>query len=184
MPGDITALILASQVGNQEARGKLYREMGKSLRRIAAVHMRNEKQNHTLSVDGIVDEAFMQLVNLNRMGFNDRAHFTALANEFMKRILINYARWKKRDKRGGNVEKVSLHESVISAMPFSPELSNLRDAMERLEKHHPRQKKVLELHYFDGYKQKEIAELLEIGLRTIEKDLRFARAWLAREWEP
>ena len=183
MPGDITVLIAASQKGDLEARDKLYREVVSSLRSIASMRLREEKRNHTLGIDGIVDDAFIELVNLNRMEINDREHFTALASEFMRRILGNYRKWKNALKRGGKEKKLSLHDSVIAAIPYSPELFDLREALERMEKMHPRQKQVLELHYFDGYKQKEVAERLEVGLRTVEKDLMFARTWLSREWD-
>ena len=84
MPGDITVLIAESQRGDQEAQNKLFREIAATLRRIAAVHMRKERQNHTLGIDGVVTDAFMQLINLNRMEFADRDHFFALANRFME----------------------------------------------------------------------------------------------------
>ena len=180
MPGDITVLIIASQKGDQVARGKLYREVASSLRSIAEIRLRRD--DHTLGVDGIVNEAFLQLLNLNRMEFRDREHFTAMANEFMGRILSNYRKWKKALKRGGDKQVRSLHDSVIVAIPFVSDLYELRDALERMDQYHPRQKKALTLYYFDGYKHKEIAELLDISLRSVENDVRFAKTWLAREW--
>ena len=182
MQGDITVLINASQKGNRDARTQLFRELALVLRRVASSHMHKERHDHTLGVDGIVTDAFMQLVNLNRMEIKDREHFVALANIFMKRVLENYRVWKEAQKRGGKANYISIHDTVISAIPFAPELFDLRDALERLGEDHPRQKMVLEMYYFEGYKQREIAEKLELGVRSIENDLRFGRAWLNRAW--
>ena len=99
MPGDITVLIAESQKGDQEAQNKLFRETAATLRRIATLHLRKERHNHTLGIDGVVTDAFMQLIDLNRVEFADRDHFFALANTFMKRVLENYRIWRDAQKR-------------------------------------------------------------------------------------
>ena len=100
--------------------------MATALRNIASMHLWDEQKGHTLGIDGLVDDAFMKLVNLNRMEFNDQEHFKALANTFMSRILSNYRRWKERHW-GKNVP---LDNSVIAAIPYAPELSVLRGGSE------------------------------------------------------
>ena len=179
MPGDITILIAQSQKGDQEARDMLYRKISPVLRSIAANHLRKEKSDHTLGIEGVVDEAFMKLVELKRMEFNDREHFKAQANTFMKWILENYRRWKERHW-GKNTP---LEEALIAAIPYVPELANLRESVELLGKDHPRCKEALELHYYDGFKQQEVADMLGFSKRAIEEDLRFAKAWIKKEWE-
>ena len=168
MPGDITLLIAASQEGDDGSHEKLFRVIAPMLRKFAAIHLKDENQNHTLGIDGIVTDTFLKLVELNRMEFNDRDHFFALANTFMKRRLDRYRRWKAAKKRGGDVEKLPLEEELICAVPFAPELGRVREAVDRMGKEHPRQTRVLELYYFYGYRQAEIAEQLQIGERTIQ----------------
>ena len=181
MPGDITVLITASQKGDDEAIEKLYRVMAPTLRKIAAVHLQKEKPNHTLGIDGVVNDAFLELVNLNRMTINDRNHFCALANNFIERRLNRYWRWKTRPKRGGDMERLPLDEELLGGIPFVPELEEQREATERLAIAHPNQHKALVLYYFDGYSQPEIAKLMDCSLSTVQKSIRFAKTWLTRE---
>ena len=178
MARDITVLIHASQKGDIEARGELYRLTASTLKEIATNHLRNEKRNHTLGVDGIVDDAFMKLVALNRIEFKEREHFYKLANTFMGRVLKDYAKWKKRLKRGGEVEIIELDESLIGAINYG---SDLFDLLDRFGESHPRAKKAFIMSHLDGYSREEVAAELKCSKKTVYNDLIFAKASLFDE---
>ncbi|MCA9729987.1 MAG: sigma-70 family RNA polymerase sigma factor [Candidatus Eisenbacteria bacterium] len=152
------------------------------LRALAARHLSRERPEHTLQATALVHEAYLRLVDLDRMDWRDRVHFFAAASGSIRRILVDHARAKGRQKRGGNEPKLPLKEAL--AIPIhepGPELVELDDAMCRLAEDHPEKARVVELRYFGGLTVAEIAEVLGVKERTVDRYWFFARNWLFRE---
>jgi RNA polymerase sigma factor (TIGR02999 family) len=179
---DITELLAAYTEGEREALDQLMPIVYERLRRMAQARMRGEREDHTLTTTGLVHEAFLKLVDINRIEFDGRAHFYAVASRVMRRILIDYAERRRAQKRGGGVPHDSLHEERIVSDEHAEQLLDLEDALQRLEKEHPRPAEVVAHHYFGGLTQQETALAMGISVSTAERDLRFSRAWLSREW--
>jgi RNA polymerase sigma factor (TIGR02999 family) len=140
--------------------------------------MRGERPEHTLQATALVNEAYLRLIGAE-IDWKDRAHFFAVAATTMRRILVDHARTKGRKKRAG--ERVSLEESVLVAPDREAELLAIDDALTELAGHDARAARVVELHYFGGLTYDEIAEALGVSAATVDRDLRFAKAWLYRE---
>jgi RNA polymerase sigma factor (TIGR02999 family) len=151
------------------------------LRKIAQNQLKVERKDHTLNATALVHEAYLKLVNQEQVTWQNRVHFYALAATAMRRILVDYARSRKAGKRGGDEIVITLNEQVMSGDTKAEQLLELDDALNRLEQIHQRQCKVVELRFFAGLKEDEIAESLNISLATVKRDWRLARAWLARE---
>lgn len=152
------------------------------LKRLAHSRLQNERANHTLNTTGLVHEAYLRLADVRQMRWESRVHFMATASMMMRRILINYARDRKALKRGGGASRQTLKEDVLIREDYAQALLDLDDSLRRLEAEHPRQGEVVQHRYFGGLTNEETAEVLGASLRTVERDLRFARAWLSREW--
>ena len=150
------------------------------LRRIARSHLSRERPDHTLTTTALVHEAYLRMVDIQRVAWQDRAHFFAMAARQMRRILVDHARAAGRKKRGGDAVKVSLDE--VSDLPIRPEsLIDLDGALERLEAANERQCRVVECRCFVGLSVEETAEALGTSPTTVKRDWAFARAWLNRE---
>lgn len=181
MPGDITALLEQLGRGNPEAEARLVPLIYGELRRMAARYMRRERPDHTLEATALVHEAYVRLVGQTRMNWRNRAHFFGVTAQIMRRILVDHARKRQADKRGGVAAQVSLdHVAVISPQP-SEELLALDEALLRLSQWDPRQCRIVELKYFAGLEIEEIAAVLEVSPRTVKRDWNVARAWLRSE---
>ena len=183
VPGDITQLLLAYREGDREALDRLLPLVYDQLKRLAHARLRGERADHTLNTTALVHEAYLKLVDINRVQWNDRAHFLAMASRQMRRILIDYALMRKAQKRGGEVHKEALDEERLIPDEHTETLLELDDALRRLAKTHPRQSQAVELHYFGGLTLEEAGEVLGVSPPTVMRDLRFAEAWLAREWD-
>ncbi len=148
------------------------------LHRLAAQYLSHERPNHTLQPTALVHEAYLRLINQRDVDWGNRAQFLGVAAGMMRRILVNHARDRAAAKRGGKREQVSL--SLVDAPSGGPDvdLLALEDALEQLAVHDPRKARVVELRFFGGLSMKEVAELLEVSLPTVERDWSFARAWL------
>jgi RNA polymerase sigma factor (TIGR02999 family) len=178
--GDVSTLLRAWTAGDREALAKITPVVHEELHRIAQRHLRREKQGHTLQTTALVNEAYLRLVDYNRMQWQDRAHFFAVSAQLMRRILVDHAR-KHNLKRGAGVMHVSLDDVAIVGADRGPDLVALDDALKALSAIDPRKVQVVEMHFFGGLKLEEIAEVLKVAEITVRRDLRTAKAWLYRE---
>ena len=181
--GEVTQLLLAYREGDREAFDRLLPLVYDQLKRLAHGRLRGERAGHTLNTTALVHEAYLKLVNINRVQWNDRAHFLAMASRQMRRILIDYALMRRAEKRGGDAQKEALDEERLIPDAHVERLLEFDDALKRLAKTHPRQSKAVALRYFGGLTLEEAGEVLGVAPATVMRDLRFAEAWLAREWD-
>ena len=151
------------------------------LRRLAGRHMRHERAGHTLQASALVNEAYLRLIAVKQVQWQDRAHFFAMASRLMRRILVDAARAKGYQKRNAGGQKVSLDEAVAVAATPSQDFVALDDALNALEAVDPRKCKVVEMRFFGGMSVEETAAALDLSVGTIKSDWRLAKAWLARE---
>ena len=151
------------------------------LRRLAGRHMRHERAGHTLQASALVNEAYLRLIEVKQVPWQNRAHFFAMASRLMRRILVDAARAKGSQKRDAGGQKVSLDEAVAVADTPSQDFVALDDALNALEAFDPRKCKVVEMRFFAGMSLEETAEALHLSVGTIKRDWRLAKAWLARE---
>lgn len=179
---DITELLTAYSDGDRDALDRLMPIVYERLKRMAHARLRGERADHTLNTTGLVHETFLRLVDANRIQYESRGHFYAMASRVMRRILITYAERRRAQKRGGGVRSVPLQEETLIPDTYAEQLLELEDALKRFEREHPRQAEVVVHHYFGGLTQQETALAMGISVSTAERDLRFSRAWLAREW--
>ena len=126
-------------------------------------------------------DAYLKLVDVRSARFRDRAHFLAMASRVMRRLLVDQGRARRASKRGGGAEKVELDEAFCVSEPQAEALADLDDALQRLETLDPRQGQIVEQHYFGGLSLEETAEVLDVSLSTVKRELRFAQAWLSAE---
>ncbi len=178
---DITQLLLAWGEGDQAALERLMPLVYEEMRKIARRYMVRQRPDHTLQTTALVNEAYLRLIDSSKVKWQNRAHFFAISAQLMRRILVDFARARLNQKRGGGVQKVVLDEALtISAEP-SAELVALDDAMNELAAIDKRQSRIVELRYFGGLTEEETAEVLDISTRTVRRDWSLARAWLYRQ---
>ena len=180
-PPEITQLLLAWSGGDQTAQEKLVPLVYAELHRLAKRYMGREHAAHTLQTTALVHEAYLRLINAKDMHWQNRAHFFAVSANVMRRILVDLARARQNLKRGGSAQQVSLDEAMVVAPEQSAGLLALDEALERLAALNARQSQVVELRYFGGLAEEEIAAVLKVSLRTVQSDWRLARTWLYRE---
>ena len=178
--GDVTQLLRDWRGGDERALDALAPLVYDDLRRLAGHYMGAERPSHTLQPTALVHEAFVRLVHAD-VPWQDRAHFLSVAARAMRRILVDHARSHGRKKRGGGVPHVPLENFDAPAADAGAEILELDEALERLSRLDERKARTIELVYFGGLKQTEAAEVLEISVATVERELRQARAWLHRE---
>jgi RNA polymerase sigma factor (TIGR02999 family) len=177
----ITNLLLAWGQGDEAALEALMPLVYGELRKVAARHMRGQRTGHTLQTTALVNEAYLRLIDASQVKWQNRAHFFAVAAHLMRRILVDFARSRNYQKRGGGAVAVSLDAAVIAAPERGADLLALDEALTRLQELNERQAKVVELRYFGGLSEEEAAEALKISVRTVRRDWNFARVWLHRE---
>jgi len=178
---DPTALLLAWGQGDPAAFEALVPLVHDELRQIARRHMGKERRGHTLQPTALVNEAYVRLIELNRMTWQSRAHFFAMAARVMRRILVNAALARGYQKRGGGAQRVTLDEGLAVSPELSPDLIALDEALTALETTHQRKAQVVELRFFGGMSVEETAEALHVSAVTVMRDWRFAKLWLLRE---
>lgn len=178
--GDVTRLLLRWRGGDREAFDQLLPLVYDELKTLAARHMRGERPSHTLQTTGLVHEAFARLVTME-VSWNDRVHFLRVAAQCMRRILVDHARARGSARRGGGGVRVTLEEAAIVSPAPSANLLALDEALSRLAGLDARKSEVVELHFFGGLTQNEIASALSVSRSTVDRELRQARAWLYRE---
>jgi RNA polymerase sigma-70 factor, ECF subfamily len=178
---EITSLLVDWGKGDKAALDKLMPLVEKELRRLAHGYMRHEDPAHTLQTTALVNEAYLKLIDQNRTQWQNRAHFFGIAAQIMRRILLNYARDQRRQKRGGDAIHVSLSEVAVVSLENTKELIALDEALQRLTALDERKSRVVELRYFGGLDVEETAEVLKVSSITVMRDWKFAKAWLSRE---
>ncbi len=178
----ITRLLHEWKNGQKEAFDQLFPFVYDELHRRASVYLRNERQGHTLQTTALVNEAYMKLVDKNELEYEDRNHFFAVAANAMRRILVDYARTRKREKRGGKDDNLPLDEArLISVNEKSVDLVALDEALKQLAEFDERQAKIVELKYFGGMTNEETAGVLGISNVTVRRDWDMAKAWLHKQ---
>jgi len=150
---------------------------------VARRHMRHERVGHTLQASALVNEAYLRLIQIKQVRWQDRLHFIAMASRMMRRVLVESARAKGFQKRGAGAQKVSLDEALLVHDGPSPDFVALDVALNGLEQVDPRKCKVVEMRFFGGLSVEEAAEALHVSTGTIMRDWRLAKSWLARELE-
>ncbi len=178
---EVTELLLQWRSGDKTALDKLTPLVYEELRRLAHGYIKRERPGHTLQTTALVHEAYLRLVDQEDIRWQNRAHFFAVSAQVMRHILVDYARKSRSRKRGGNAQRVSLDEVAIVSRERASELVELDDALQRLAESYPRCSKLVELRFFGGLNGQDVAEVLAISEATVERDWRFAKAWLFRE---
>jgi RNA polymerase sigma-70 factor (ECF subfamily) len=174
----VTTLLLHWRHGNREAGNELMARMQPELRRIAARYMRRERAGHTLQPTALVNELYVKLMDGATVEWQNRAHFLAVAAQQLRRILVDHARQRQSEKRGGGLQATTLGEASAIARPFEENLLDLHIALEELASLDPRAAQVIELRFFGGLTEKEAAEVLGISVATLKRDWEAGRAWL------
>lgn len=175
---EITQLLLAWSDGDREALEKLTPLVYSELHRLAKQYMRRERAGHTLQTTGLINEAFLRLVDCNKVRWQNRAHFFAVAARLMRRILVDFARNRNYLKRGGGAIRVSMEEADRMAAERSVDFEALDGALIALSAIDARKSQIVELRFFGGLTLEETAEVLGVSIRTVKREWGFAQAWL------
>ena len=167
--------------GEPAALEKLTPLVYEELRRLAHHYMEGQRSDHTLQTTALVNEAYLRLASQPKPKYADRSHFLAVAAKAMRQILVNYAKASQRQKRGGRASKIELNEAALVSPEQGNAILDLNEALEKLATLDSRKAEVVELQYFGGLTQEEIAEVLKISAVTVRRDWTFAKAWLYSE---
>lgn len=178
---EVTRLLEAWSDGNQEALDELMPLVYAELRKMAQRFMNKQSSGHTLQTTALIHEAYLKLANQKDQRWQNRAHFFAVAAQAMRHILVDHARTRQREKRGGKTRIISLDQVAEISDERSAEIIALDEALQALEKLDERKSRVVELRYFAGLNEEEIAEVLKVSQPTVQRDWRFAKGWLFRE---
>lgn len=178
---DVTVLLRAWVEGDPSAPEKLAPLIYAELRRLARRSMRSENPGHTLETGALINEAYIRLADWKNARWENRAHFYGVASQIMRRVLVDHARARGYQKRGGGVRPVSLEDNIVASPSRAPDLIALDEALDRLTKMHARKGRVVELRYFGGLTPEETAAILNVSKETVFRDWNFAKAWLYRE---
>lgn len=179
--GEITRALHQMRSGDQSAERELMLLVYPELRRLAARFMRRERPGHTLQATALVHEAYLRLAGQQPQEWQDRAHFFGAAANVMREILVDHARKQQSAKRGGGKQKINLDEVLLISSENAETVLRVDEALSRLQKYDPRQCRVVEMRFFVGLTETEIAEVLGVGVRTVKRDWNMARAWLHAE---
>ena len=183
VPGQVTELLRAWGEGDEAALEQLLPIVEAELRRLARAYMARERRGHTLQTTALVNEAFLRLADARRVRWQDRAHFLGISARLMRRVLVDHARARGYQKRGGGVQRVALDDAVGAAPPLDVDLVALDRALEALTQVDERKSRVIEMRFFGGLTVEETAEALRVSTDTVKRDWRLAKLWLLRELE-
>ncbi len=175
---EITRWLIAWSEGQRDALDHLAPLVYDDLRRLASGYMRGEPADHPLQPTALVHEAYLRLIDQDKVKWRNRAHFYGVAASMMRRILVDDARSRRADKRGGGWERVTLDEELTPAAPRDVDVLALNRALERLAAFDPQQEKIVELRYFGGLTIEETAEVIGISSATVVREWTIAKAWL------
>jgi RNA polymerase sigma-70 factor (ECF subfamily) len=178
---DVTALLLDWRGGDEKAIERLLPLVHGELRRLAKRQMAGERPGHVLQATALVNEVYLRLVDVRRVQWQDRAHFFAMAGRLMRRVLVDFARAQKNQKRGGELHRVTLDQNLLVAENSPEDLIAIDDALRALGDEYERKAQVVELRFFGGLSVEETAEALGISPETVMRDWKFAKNWLLRE---
>lgn len=178
--GVITRLLRASSQGDRSAEAEVIALVYGELRRRAAAYMRRERPDHTLQTTALVHEAYLRLIG-HDSDWQNRSQFFGVAAQQMRRILVDHARKHSAAKRAGDEIRVSFRDALATATEQPGELAAIDEALERLAGEYPRQARVVEMRFFGGYGEEEIAGTLGVTVLTVKRDWKFAKAWLSRD---
>jgi RNA polymerase sigma factor (TIGR02999 family) len=177
---EVTQLLKAWGQGDDGALGRLIPLVQNELHRLARRYMSREQPDHTLQTTALVNEVYLRLVDMPQMSWQDRAHFFAISARMMRRILTDFARSRNYQKRGGTALHVSFDEALAVSQEQDAEIVAIDDALSKLAALDSRKSQVVELRFFGGLSEVEIAEVLKVSPETVRRDWRFAKSWLHR----
>jgi RNA polymerase sigma factor (TIGR02999 family) len=177
---DATDLLVAWSEGDESAFDKLLPLVYQELHALARHYMKGERSDHTLQATALVNEAYVRLIDVNRIRWQNRSHFLAIAAQTMRRILVEFARQRHRQKRGGDAVRVTI-DDVDVAQEKSADLVALSDALSTLAEFDLRMSQIVELRFFGGLTVQETAEVLKVSPETVMRDWKTAKVWLLRE---
>jgi RNA polymerase sigma-70 factor (ECF subfamily) len=178
---NVTGLLLQWGEGDASALEQLLPLVYDELHRIARKHMGHENPGHSLQATALVNEAYLRLIDAQNVAWRDRAHFLAVSARIMRHILVDHARARRYQKRGGDAVRVVLDEALVVANQPAHDFVALDDALEALAKFDDRKSRVIELRFFGGLTVEETASVLNVSVDTVMRDWRLAKAWLQRE---
>jgi RNA polymerase sigma factor (TIGR02999 family) len=178
---EVTRLLQAWSAGNEEALQKLTPLVYRQLHRAARHYMAGERSGHTLQATALINEVYLRLIDARRMDWQNRAHFFAVCAQLMRRILTDFARSRRYQKRGGGAAPLPLDEALVVGSQPDSDLVALDDALKRLALVDERKSRVVELRFFGGLDVKETAEVLKVSNETVMRDWKLAKVWLLRD---
>jgi RNA polymerase sigma factor (TIGR02999 family) len=181
VPADVTRLLLAWSQGDESALQNLIPMVYRELRRLAHRYMSRESPAHTLQTTALIHEAYQRLIDTPHVGWQDRTHFYAVCAQLMRRILVDYARSRRYQKRGGGIQLAPFDEMLIAPSERGRDLVALDEALTALATVDPRKAQVVELRFFGGLTADETASVLKVSSDTVLRDWKMARVWLLRE---
>jgi len=176
-----TRIVNALAAGDHHAADELMPLVYDEFRQLAGEYLRQETRAHTLQPTALVHEAYMRLIDQTRVNWQGRTHFFAVGAQAMRRILVDHARGKARDKRGGGWHRMALDEQLMVSRHSDADVLAVDEAIDKLAKLDPRQARIVELRFFGGLTVEEVAELLGVSKRTVENEWKIIRAWMRRE---
>jgi RNA polymerase sigma factor (TIGR02999 family) len=177
----VTALLLEWRSGDELAFERLVPMVQAELRRIARRQMGHERVGHTLQATALVNEAYLKLIDIRKVQWQDRAHFFAMSSRVMRRVLVDHARARGYQKRGADAQRVTFDEGRVANAEPAADVLALDEALEALAAIDPRKSQVVEMRYFGGLSIEETAEVLGVSVRTVKRDWTIAKLWLRRE---
>jgi RNA polymerase sigma factor (TIGR02999 family) len=183
MTREVTELLIAWGKGETAALDELVPVVQSELHRIARRYMSGERPSHTLQPTALVNEVYLKLVDVNRIHWQNRAHFFGVAATLMRRILIDFARSRRYQKRGGGAERVPLTEAMTIDIGHGHQLLDLNEALDTLARVDSRQAQIVEMRFFAGMSVEEVANVLGVSEATVMRDWKLAKAWLMQELE-
>lgn len=183
-PHQVTSLLQAWSQGDEQALQQLLPLVYEELRRVASRQMAGERASHTLQTTALVHEVFLRLVDAKSASIRDHAHFLALCARLMRNVLVDFARSRRYEKRGGGAVHVQLDEALHGASTPDPDLVAVDDALTRLAAFDRRKSQVVEMRFFGGLSVEETAEALDVSPETVMRDWKLAKVWLSRELDP
>lgn len=177
-PGEVTQLLAELRRGDAAAGDRLLPMVYAELRQLAGKYMRGERQNHTLQPTALVNEAYLQMMGGHAGDWQSRAHFIGVAARTMRHLLVDHARAQRAEKRGGGVDAITIDDRLAGETDRTLDLLELHQALEKLAERDPKQVQIVELRFFGGLNNEEIAEILQVSPRTVIREWNIARAWL------
>jgi RNA polymerase sigma factor (TIGR02999 family) len=180
-PPDVTALLAGWAGGDRQALDQLVPLVHAELRRLAMRQMAGERAGHVLAATALVNEAYLRLIDITRVQWQDRRHFFAVASSVMRRILVDLARAQHNLKRGGQFVRVTFSDDLPVVAAHPPSIMAVHEAIESLAAVDERKSRVVEMRFFGGLSVQEIADVLDVSPETVKRDWKFSKSWLARE---